>query len=46
MTLLNNIELNDIHGGGFGIGFFALIAGLVSFVVGIVDGYVRPLKCN
>ena len=44
MILLNNLELNDIHGGGFGI--FLLIAGFVAFAIGVIDGYVRPIKCN
>lgn len=46
MILLNENELNDIYGGGFGIGLGIAIAGIVAFIIGVVDGYVRPLKCN
>lgn len=46
MTMLNNVELNNIRGGGIGAGVISLIAGLITFVIGVVDGYVRPLKCN
>jgi hypothetical protein len=44
MILLKDKELDNIHGGGFG--FFAALAGIVTFVIGVIDGYVRPLKCN
>ena len=32
--------------GGAGIGTYILIGGLVVFLIGVVDGYIRPLKCN
>lgn len=44
MTLIENEELDTIHGGGFG--FFIAIAALITFAIGVIDGYVRPLKCN
>lgn len=44
MILLNELELKNISGGGFG--FFIAIAALITFAVGVIDGYVRPLKCN
>ena len=37
-------ELKKIQGGGMGIGL--LVAAGIIFVIGIIDGYVRPLKCN
>lgn len=42
--ILTNEELNNINGGGFGI--FIGIGLLFTMIVGIVDGYLRPLKCN
>ena len=39
-------ELYSVNGGGIGWGIAGLIAGLVTFVIGVIDGYVRPLKCN
>lgn len=39
-----NKETNDILGGGIFIGIG--IIGFVSFVIGIFDGYTRPLKCR
>lgn len=47
MTEVKQKKLSEIKGGG-GISFGAglLIAAGVVFVIGIVDGYLRPLKCN
>ena len=39
-------ELKCIDGGGFNIGIAVLIAAGVTFVIGVIDGIVRPLKCN
>lgn len=46
MILLNNLELNDIRGGSFSLGLLIGIASLITFAIGVIDGYVRPLKCN
>ena len=39
-------ELVNISGGGFSFGIFALIGAGISFIIGVIDGYVRPLSCN
>ena len=44
MEKISKNELMSINGGGFGLGL--LIGGLVTFIIGVVDGYVRPLKCH
>lgn len=46
MQELSKSELSKVKGGGlnFGIGF-AITAG-VAFLIGVIDGIVRPLKCN
>ena len=36
-------ELKEIKGGGMSVG---LIAGLGAFLIGILDGIMRPLACN
>lgn len=45
MKKLDNNELKNVKGG---IGFWG-IAGIVSaaiFIVGVIDGIARPLKCE
>lgn len=41
---LDKKELMKVNGGGFGLGL--LIGAGVVFLIGVVDGFVRPLKCN
>ena len=44
MEKISNNELKQINGGGLGLGL--LLGGLATFIIGIIDGYVRPLKCR
>lgn len=44
MQEISKQELHKIKGGGFGLGL-AIIAGVI-FIIGVIDGFVRPLKCN
>ena len=44
MKELSNEELKQIHGGGAGI--VLLIGAGVVFLIGVIDGYVRPLACR
>ena len=44
MKTLEKQELKQIYGGGLGVGLL-LGAGIV-FLIGVIDGYTRPLKCN
>lgn len=45
MKELSVKELNSISGGNhFAIGL-AIAAG-ITFIIGVIDGYVRPLRCN
>lgn len=46
MHNLTNNELKQIKGGGISVGAVLLIAAGVVFVIGVIDGYVRPLSCN
>lgn len=46
---MNNItdnELKKIDGGGVNVGAIFGIAAGVTFLIGIIDGLFRPLKCN
>lgn len=46
--VLENDELESIIGGASSkkIGIGIIIAALGSFIIGIVDGFLRPLACN
>ena len=46
MERISKNELMSVNGGGFSIGLGFLIGGLATFIIGVIDGYVRPLKCN
>lgn len=46
MNKLKKEEMLKINGGGFSFGFWALIGSGIVFIVGLIDGFVRPLKCN
>ena len=45
MKNLDDNELMTVNGGfSFGLGL-AIGAG-ITFLIGVIDGFVRPLKCN
>ena len=44
MKDLTKSELLELKGGGVGIGL--LVAAAIVFIIGVIDGYVRPTKCN
>lgn len=44
--ILNKNELLSIKGGGLSAGVLALIGAGIVFLIGTIDGFVRPLKCN
>ncbi len=43
---LSKNELIDIYGGGIKYGIYIGLGALITFIIGVVDGYLRPLKCN
>lgn len=46
MVLLTNNELKEINGGGLSLGVLSLIGAGVTFLIGIIDGFLRPLACR
>ena len=46
MQNLTMNELKQIKGGGISVGAGLLIVAGVVFLIGVIDGYVRPLNCN
>lgn len=46
MKELGKERLAKIEGGGLGLGVgLGIVAGVV-FIIGVIDGFFRPLKCN
>jgi len=43
---LSKDELLNVTGGGISIGAVTGIGALITFIIGIVDGYLRPSKCS
>ena len=47
MVLSDNETVNIIGGISYkSVGIGLILSALGSFIVGIVDGFLRPLKCN
>jgi len=46
MKKMKKTEMLKVNGGGISIGFGLLIGAGVVFIIGLIDGFVRPLKCN
>ncbi len=46
MYTLTKEELCNIKGGAVSLGTGLIIAAGIIFIIGVIDGYVRPLKCN
>ena len=45
MKQLTNEELLHVNAGAINT-WVAVAAGIFVFAVGVIDGYIRPLKCN
>lgn len=46
MKNLSDKELMSVDGGAVKIGVVVGIAAGVTFLIGLIDGLFRPLKCN
>lgn len=46
MKNLNDKELMNVDGGAVKIGLLVGIGAGVTFLIGVLDGFFRPLKCN
>lgn len=46
MRKINQEELVSIQGGGLSVWAITGIAAAITFIVGVFDGFTRPLKCN
>lgn len=46
MKELSKKELSNIQGGAFNVGIALAVTAAITFIAGIIDGYVRPLACH
>ena len=46
MNTLISDKLKRINGGGFSFSLVAAIGAGLTFLIGLVDGYFRPLPCR
>ena len=46
MYSLTNNEMYSVEGGAAKWGVVALISGAIVLIVGILDGFTNPTKCN
>ena len=46
MKKLENNELKTIKAGAIHWGIVGIIGGIITFVVGVIDGFVNPSKCR
>ncbi len=46
MERIKEEELLQVAGGGIGKGILVAIGAIGIFLIGVVDGFLRPLKCN
>lgn len=46
MKKLKKNEMIKVNGGGISLSFGLLIGAGVVFIIGLIDGFVRPLQCN
>ena len=44
--MLTKNEMLEVIGGGFNWTVVGIIAAGLTLIAGIIDGYLRPLKCN
>lgn len=46
--ILSDVELLDIKGGALSLRHAILvgIGGLITLLIGVIDGYINPQKCN
>lgn len=46
MNILNNEAMYEVSGGAISKAVIAGAAAIGIFLVGVIDGIIRPLKCN
>jgi hypothetical protein len=43
---MSDVELLNVRGGIGKTYFYGIIVGSITFLIGLIDGILRPFKCN
>ncbi len=46
MNQIENCELKTIYGGGLSVGTASVIVVGIVFIIGVIDGFLRPYQCR
>ena len=47
MNTLSNLELKEINGGAINwLSVVGVVVGVGAFIIGVVDGFLRPYRCR
>lgn len=46
MDIVSNENLKEVKGGAINWTAAAGVGAFLSFIIGIIDGYINPKKCN
>ena len=46
MNIIKDEEMKKVQGGSINWGLVAGISAAASFVIGIIDGWIHPKRCN
>lgn len=46
MNTLSDVELKDINGGAISWHVIGAIVGAGAFIIGVIDGFLRPYRCR
>lgn len=44
--MLTSYEMTQVEGGKVNYNLIGVIGTLLTFLAGVIDGYMRPLRCN
>lgn len=44
--ILNNNELKEVKGGAFSFVIAAIVGIIITFAIGVFDGFTNPIKCR
>ena len=46
MTTLSKDEILNLKGGALKLGVIGLVTGIITFIIGVIDGITNPKRCT